>query len=171
MTNGPEIYYRKGTPADLQQLRNLGIETWGGFRKEMSAENWERLSETIHNEQTYRELLSVGECLVCATTSEERIVGMVFLVPHGNPTGLYLPGWSYIRFLTVAPGFGGRGIGRRLTEDCLALARHNGETVIALHTSEMMVNARRLYEHLGFNIVREIEQRFGKRYWLYKLEL
>ncbi|WP_245562252.1 GNAT family N-acetyltransferase [Niabella aurantiaca] len=165
-----EIHYRKGAAGDLQQLRELGMAGWRRFEKAMTAESWQRLSGSIGNEQTYRELLFISECLVYET-AEGRIVGMIFLVPHGNPTELYLPEWSYIRFLTVAPDFSGRGIGRRLTEDCIALARHNGETVIALHTSEMMGDARQLYEHLGFNIVREIGQRFGKRYWLYKLEL
>ncbi|SDD15346.1 Acetyltransferase (GNAT) family protein [Niabella drilacis] len=164
------MHYRKGSIADLQQLLRLGIEAWSGFEKDMAAADWQRLSGSIHSEQTYRELLSVSECLVCVT-GEGRIVGMVFLVPQGNPTDLYPSDWSYIRFLTVSPDFGGRGIGRKLTEDCIAWARRNGETVVALHTSEMMSNARRLYEHLGFSIVREIEQRLGKRYWLYKLEL
>jgi len=108
--------------------------------------------------------------MVCET-GKGQIVGMIFLVPRGNPTDLYLPEWCYIRFLTVSPEFGGFGIGRKLTEICMELAKRNGETVMALHTSEMMSNARRLYEHLGFRIVREIEQRLGKRYWLYKLEL
>lgn len=164
------MHYRKGTFADLQQLLQLGIETWSGFEKDMTAANWERLSASIHNAQTYEDLLFMSECLVCEA-GEGRIVGMVFLIPQGNPTNLYPPDWCYIRFLSVSPGFGGRGIGRKLTEACIELARLNGETVMALHTSEMMGNARRLYEHLGFHIVREIGERLGKRYWLYKLEL
>lgn len=40
-----------------------------------------------------------------------------------------------------------------------------------LHTSEMMGAARHIYESLGFKKLREIEPRYGKKYWLYKLEL
>lgn len=36
---------------------------------------------------------------------------------------------------------------------------------------EIMNNARHIYESLGFKIVREIDQRLGKRYWLCKLDL
>ncbi|MCD2426161.1 GNAT family N-acetyltransferase [Niabella pedocola] len=170
MTTGSEMHYRKGDMADVVQLQQLGMQTWSGFEQALNPNNWQQLWRTVQREQTYHALLLSGECLVCETGSG-RIVGMGFLVPRGNPTDLYLPEWSYIRFLTVHPDFGGRGIGRRLMEDCITLARHNGETTIALHTSEIMSNARRLYENLGFRIIREIEPRFGKRYWLYKLEL
>ena len=79
--------------------------------------------------------------------------------------------WSYIRFVSVDPLFGGQGIGRKLTTMCIDQAKDNGEQTIALHTSEIMTNARRIYESLGFEVLREIDQRLGKRYWLYKLDL
>ncbi|WP_300598611.1 GNAT family N-acetyltransferase [Niabella sp.] len=170
MTQDADMHYRKAGTADLQQLQQLGIEAWSGFEQVLAPEHWQQLWRGINNEQLYRELLASSECLVCETGAG-RIIGMVFLVPRNNPTDLYPPEWSYIRFLTVSPDYGGRGIGRKLMEDCIAQAKRNGETVMALHTSEMMVNARRLYENMGFYILREIEQRFGKRYWLYKLEL
>jgi ribosomal protein S18 acetylase RimI-like enzyme len=53
----------------------------------------------------------------------------------------------------------------------LETARQQKEKVIALHTSEMMVKARHLYETLGFQIYKEIPQRLGKKYWLYLLNL
>ncbi|MCF3109742.1 GNAT family N-acetyltransferase [Niabella sp. CC-SYL272] len=165
-----EMFYREGGPADLPQLRQLAIESWYRFEAGLLPENWTLLWNTIRNAQTYETLLACSKCLVCET-GEGRIVGMVFLVPKGNPTALYLSGWSVVRFLTVHPDFEGLGIGRKLMADCIMQAKRNGEAVMALHTSEMMNNARRLYENLGFRIIREIEPRFGKRYWLYKLEL
>jgi len=51
--------------------------------------------------------------------------------------------WSYIRFVTVDPSFGGQGIGRKLTTLCIDTARQN-ESVIALHTSELMDAARHI---------------------------
>ena len=50
-------------------------------------------------------------------------------------------------------------------------ARQNGENIIALHTSEFMDTARHIYESVGFKVLKEIDQRLGKRYWLYKLDL
>lgn len=96
---------------------------------------------------------------------------MAFLVPHGNPTEIYDKDWCYIRFVTVDPDFAGQGVGKKLTVDCIDTARKNNEKIISLHTSELMDKARHIYESLGFEIVREIDQRLGKRYWLYKLDL
>jgi len=45
------------------------------------------------------------------------------------------------------------------------------EKTIALHTSEFMDAARHIYEGLGFIMVKEIPPRYGKRYWLYRLDL
>jgi len=96
---------------------------------------------------------------------------MAFLVPSGNPTDIYRKEWSYIRFVSVDPEFTGRGIGRKLTMMCIDKARANGENIIALHTSEIMGNARHIYESLGFRVLKEIDRRLGKRYWLYTLNL
>jgi hypothetical protein len=34
-----------------------------------------------------------------------------------------------------------------------------------------MDTARHIYESVGFKVLKEIDQRLGKRYWLYKLDL
>ncbi|HEY3894995.1 MAG TPA: hypothetical protein VGL88_06465, partial [Pseudonocardiaceae bacterium] len=39
---------------------------------------------------------------------------------------------------------------RALTEDCLALARADHAPAVGLHTAEMMLAARTLYERSGF---------------------
>lgn len=96
---------------------------------------------------------------------------MAYLVPSGHPTDIYEAQWSYIRFVTVDPRYSGKGIGRRLTQMCIAQARTNQESTIALHTSVLMQNAMHIYQTLGFTILREIPPRLGKRYWLYTLEL
>jgi ribosomal protein S18 acetylase RimI-like enzyme len=41
-------------------------------------------------------------------------------------------------------------VARTLTEDCLALARADHAPAVGLHTAEMMVAARTLYEQAGF---------------------
>ncbi len=79
--------------------------------------------------------------------------------------------WSYIRLVGVDPDYRGKGIAKNLTEMCLEFAKKTKEKIIALHTSEFMDAARHIYESLGFKVLREIEPRLGKRYWLYTLEL
>jgi ribosomal protein S18 acetylase RimI-like enzyme len=99
-----------------------------------------------------------------------KIIGMAFLVPKGNPTDIYKKEWCYIRFVSVDPDFGGQGIGKELTKQCIVHAEKNNESVIALHTSEIMKTAMHIYESLGFKVYSEIEPRLGKRYWLYTME-
>jgi ribosomal protein S18 acetylase RimI-like enzyme len=162
--------YRKGTIDDLPKLKNLAIKSWTPFKEVLTQENWNSLNKTLSDNNTFIELIDKSTCIVC-TTKDENIVGMAFLVPKGNPTEIYLKEWSYIRFVSVNPEFRGNGIGRKLTTMCMGIAKENGENVIALHTSEIMESARHIYESLGFEIIREIDRRLGKRYWLYKLEL
>jgi ribosomal protein S18 acetylase RimI-like enzyme len=71
----------------------------------------------------------------------------------------------------VDPTYGGKGIAQTLTEMCVDHAKTLNEKTIALHTSEFMDAARHIYEKNGFKRTQEIEPRYGKRYWLYRLEL
>ena len=164
------LSFRLGTKDDLQDLKRLAIKSWSPFQEELTNENWNSLKQTISNDKTYEELIDQSISFVCIADND-KVVGMAFLVPNGNPTDIYLKEWSYIRFVSVDPEFGGQGIGRKLTTMCIDQAKENGEQTIALHTSEIMTNARHIYESLGFEVLREIDQRLGKRYWLYKLDL
>jgi ribosomal protein S18 acetylase RimI-like enzyme len=164
------LTYRQGTKDDLQYLKKLAIKSWTPFQELLTDENWNALKHTISSDKTYEELLDQSVCMVCVADNDN-IIGMAFLVLNGHPTDIYLAEWSYIRFVSVDPNFDGQGIGRKLTMMCIDTAVENGEKIIALHTSEMMNKARHIYESLGFKILREIDPRLGKKYWLYKLDL
>lgn len=164
------ITYRKGTINDLDEMIKLAVRSFEQFKLKLTNENWEKLYKNLTDEKTYLELLKKSNSIVC-TTDKDKVIGMAFLVPKGNPTDIYDKDWSYIRFVTVDPDFGGQGIGRKLTTICINTAKQNHEKIVALHTSELMDKARHIYESLGFKALGEIDQRFGKRYWLYKLDL
>ena len=165
-----DITIRQATFKDLKDLKNLAIKSWGQFQPSLTVENWQKLQNSLTDDKTYKELLDKSYSIV-ATNDTDEIIGMAFLVPKGNPTEIYDKEWCYIRFVTVDPNFGGQGIGRKLTNLCIDKARQDDEKIIALHTSEMMDIARHIYESLGFKILKEIDQRLGKRYWLYNLDI
>lgn len=153
----------------MQGIKALAIKAWTPFQKELTNENWEKLKANLYNDNTYIELLkSTG--FLC-TTDKEEIIGIAFLVSSGNPTELFDKDWSYIRYVSVAPDYVGKGIGKKLTESCIEHAKNTDEKTIALHTSEIMNAARHIYENLGFKILKEIEPRLGKRYWIYTLNI
>lgn len=162
--------YRQGHIIDLNGIKKLVLKSWQQFQNELSDENWKKLNAGLSDNKTYIDLLQNSYCLICENEKLE-IIGVSFLVPHGNPTEIYDKEWCYIRFVTVDTDYGGQGIGRRLTEKCILHAIDTNEQTIALHTSEIMHKARRIYESLGFKILKEITPRFGKKYWLYTLNI
>ena len=165
-----KVNYREATKKDVKELTDLAVRSWKQFQPYLTNENWEKLHANLTDSNAFSELLSLSISFVAASDNGN-IIGMAFLVPKGNPTDIYDADWSYIRYVTVDPEFGGNGIGRTLTLQCIERAKRTGEKVIALHTSEMMNKARHIYESLGFRILKEMDERLGKRYWLYKLDL
>jgi ribosomal protein S18 acetylase RimI-like enzyme len=163
------MIFRKGHTDDLEQLKELGLKSWTQFKDNLTNENWNKLYKTINDHQTYSELLKKSECVICE--NNKNIIGMAFLIPKGNPTDIYDENWCYLRFVSVDPKYRGHGIGEKLTNMCIEIAQKNNEQIIALHTSEIMENARRLYGKIGFKISKELEPRLGVKYWLYTLKL
>jgi GNAT superfamily N-acetyltransferase len=57
---------------------------------------------------------------------------------------------SGIRLLGVDPRFRGLGVGKALTNACIALARERGHAEVILHTTAAMQTAWAMYERMGF---------------------
>jgi ribosomal protein S18 acetylase RimI-like enzyme len=164
-----ELTYREATTADAGQMAVLGLASYGQYFPLLSPEAQEKLRAGVNDPERYVMLLNTSKGFVC--TQGEKLVGMAFLVPSGNPWDIFQADWSYIRMVGVDPAYSGKGIAKKLTRSCIDYARKNNEKIIALHTSEIMNAARHIYESFGFKIRKEIEPRLGKRYWLYMMEL
>ena len=163
------FHFRQASISDSEQLRDLALLSYGQFEDVLSEKNWSILDKNLKSEDSYLRMLKIATCFVCE--QEDQIIGVAYLVPSGNPTEIFDTNWSYIRMVGVDPDFRGQGIARDLTKMCIAYAKLAQEKIIALHTSEFMDAARHLYESLGFQKVRELDPIFGKRYWLYQLNL
>lgn len=161
---------RKGHINDLTFVKQLVQNTWKQFENNLTTKNWDKLSSSISNENLYKDLLQNSISFICENETGE-VIGMSFLVASGNPTEIYNKEQCYIRFVTVSEKYKGLKLGQKLTEACIEFAKNNGEKKIALHTSEFMDKARYIYEKLGFKIIKEIEPRYGKKYWLYEMSL
>lgn len=166
--NSNNLSYRTAQISDLEKLKKLGLIAYGQFQNVLGDENWE-IMKSNHNDNTYLSLLKIAKCFVCEVN--DSIIGMAFLIPKGNPTNVFQSDWAYIRLVGVHPEFGGKGIGKKLTQMCIDYAKETGEKTIALHTSEFMNAARHIYESLGFVKIKDIDLIFGKQYYLYILDL
>lgn len=163
------IVFRSGTNHDKYKLQQLGLSSYEQFKTVLTEENWNKMYGFLTAETSYTDLLDRSKCFVCESGND--LIGMAYLVPKGNPTEIFSEDWSYIRMVGVDPAFTGNGIGKKLVQLCIHHARETNEKVVALHTSEFMNSARYIYENLGFNQIRELEELFGKKYWLYLLNL
>ncbi|MEJ7673413.1 MAG: GNAT family N-acetyltransferase [Chitinophagaceae bacterium] len=164
-----EHRYRIGTLEDKKKLQKLALNSYGQFKEVLTKENWNKMNSFLTAENSYTDLLSKSKCFVCEKRDE--IIGMSYLVPRGNPTHIFHKDWSYIRMVGVNSEYGGQGIGKKLTHMCIDFAKETNEKIVALHTSEFMNTARHIYESIGFEQIKELEPIYGKKYWLYKLEI
>jgi ribosomal protein S18 acetylase RimI-like enzyme len=165
-----KLNYRKGSMADLQELKELGLKAYGEFQEVLTPDNWEKLRAGLADENKLAELICISTVFICETP-ENKMIGMAILVPSGHPMGIFLAEWSCIRRVGVDPAYRGYGIARQLTRLCIEHASQTNEKYISLHTSEFMNDARHIYESLGFKKLRPIDDLFGKKYWLYLLEM
>jgi ribosomal protein S18 acetylase RimI-like enzyme len=154
-------------PQDFDAIDELVAAAYGEFARVLSPDNWERMRLGLRGAAQ-----ALPGSVKLLAERDGRLAGFVIYRPIGVPDASAVPQeWPAIRLLSVAPWARGEGIGRMLTDACIDLALRHGAKVIGLHTSEIMNVARPMYERMGFQIVRELEPRFGVRYWLYKKEL
>lgn len=161
--------YREGSIADKNQLKELGIISYGQYYDLLAPEHALELKHVLEDDEKLLELIDKSKIFVCLCN--DRIIGMAYIVPRGNAWDTFKAEWAYIRMVGVDPGFKGFGIATILTNNCIDHAKSTNEKFIALHTSEFMDAARHVYEKSGFKKINEVKPRFGKKYWLYLLEL
>lgn len=164
-----KLNYRKAHIEDIEQIRDLHVRACGQYADVLSPDNWARMLNNLEDLKGLRDLMQNSFTYVCE--ADRKIIGAVSLVHRGNPTDIFMKDWSYIRNLSVDPEYRGRGVAKKLVLECISEAISRRESRIALHTGEFMESAKALYENIGFKVLKELEPMFGKRYWLYKLDL
>jgi ribosomal protein S18 acetylase RimI-like enzyme len=161
--NGPAglLQIRDFAAADAAPVNALAVAAFAPFAPHHN--DWPAMAVSLAK---MSELSATAEVIVAA--GEGGIVGAVADVPPGAPKPAFFNAeWPTIRMLVVDPAARGRGIGRALTQECVACAARDGAKVVALHTSPIMTVALPMYLRMGFARLRDAPPFLGVDYAVY----
>src|SRR4051812_28264640 len=144
-----DIELRSAKEADVEAMQDLTIGAYSEYATMLPAYTWEMYREDM--------MTTIEQEITNSIVAEQdgEIVGSVVLIPAGtsfsDASGESVTlEWPEIRLLAVPPDRRGKGIGRRLTEECVRRARESGAEAITLHTGDIMNIAMQMYERMGF---------------------
>ena len=158
-----ETIVRPARDEDAAAINQIALSAFAQYRDDYS--DWETFSRGLASMSALKADLIVAEY-------EDHVRGAVGYVGPGRPKlDVFDPKWPVIRMLVVDPEARGLGLGRRLTEACVARARAAGAPLIALHTSPIQRVALAMYLRMGFREHRPVAPIFGVPYAIYLLPL
>ena len=152
---------RNFASADAEAVNRIAVAAFAPFAPHYN--DWPAMAANLAKMSA---LSATGEVIVAE--ADGRLAGAVAYIPPAAPKAAYFDvAWPIIRMLVVDPVCRGKGIGRALTNECLARASRDGARVIALHTSPIMTVALPIYQRMGFARLRAAPPIFGVEYAIY----
>lgn len=153
-------------PHHFPAIATLNIEAYREYAAYLTADAWATMQTNLGAIETLAQ-----HTIFLITFRSGNLVGSVAYCPPGNSRFPIPSDWASVLLLAVSPRYRKQGIGRSLLQACIQQACKDGSETIGLFTSEVMTGARQLYDSFGFCQDCEIPQRFGLKYWQYKLDL
>lgn len=161
------VIVRDAFAQEFNDIASLTVEAYREYSHALTSDNWEIMRTNLSN---VAEVAKQGR-LIVAQRDRELVGSVVYCPPGTSESRLFQPEWASLRMLAVLPQYRGQGIGQQLSLECVHRAKQDKAEVVGLHTSELMVAARRMYERLGFKQDIELPRYFGIQYWRYVLKL
>jgi GNAT superfamily N-acetyltransferase len=156
-----EIRLRDYESADAENLNRIAVSAFDQFRDHYG--DWPAMLAGLSKTSA---LSASGEVIIAEL--QDKIAGAVaYFGPNSQKAAFFDQRWSIIRMLVVDPAFRGKGIGRALSDECIARAKRDGSPIIALHTSLIMSVALPMYLRMGFAKAYDAPPIFGVAYAVY----
>jgi GNAT superfamily N-acetyltransferase len=156
-----EIRLRDYEHADAEDLNRIAVAAFDQFRDHYG--DWPAMLAGLSKTS---DLSASGEVIIAKL--QDTFAGAVaYFGPNSQKAAFFDQRWPIIRMLVVDPAFRGKGIGRALSDECIARAKRDGSPIIALHTSPIMSVALPMYLRMGFVKAYDAPPIFGVAYAVY----
>jgi ribosomal protein S18 acetylase RimI-like enzyme len=162
-----KVLIREARAGELAAVEALVKGAYAEFRDLVPPEGWQHWMESITLAIRERE----GQLLVAEVDGAMQGVVQFFPDASRSRQGHWPAGAATIRLLAVRPEARGRGLGVKLTQECLRRARELKIPTIYLYTGRFMQAAQHIYEKLGFRRAPEYDPPFTPGPMAYRLEL
>jgi ribosomal protein S18 acetylase RimI-like enzyme len=160
------VHIRSFRPEDANAVNLIAVAAYRQYQNVFT--DWQESAVFFAETAT---LANEVDLLVAEGDGNEILGSVGYVAPGRSREDMFEPDWAVIRRISVAPLAQRRGIGRRLTEECIVRARRDGASVIALQTSTVMKVALAMYFALGFLHHRDTVDCHGVPHALYTLRL
>ena len=159
------IEIRNAKPEEFSTIGKLMVDVYSQL---------EGFPKKTEQPEYYKMLLNVGEFtekgnteLIVAIADDNRVVGAVLffgdLKNYGSGGSITkIKNASGFRLLAVDPNERGKGIGKKLSQECIKRATKHNHSQLFIHSTESMKVAWGMYERLGFLRYKEIDFIQGK---------
>src|SRR5262245_22784031 len=141
--------------SDAEDLNRIAVAAFSQFKD--SYEDWPAMQTIVSKASALSE---TGEVIV-AECHDRLAGGVAYISPNVAKAPFFEQAWPVIRMLVVDPGCRGTGIGRALTDECIARAQRDRAPAFSLPTSPIMTVAVPMYLRLGLAIVHDAPPLFG----------
>ena len=155
------IRLRDYESADAENLNRIAVSAFDQFRDHY--EDWPAMLAGLSKTSA----LSASSEIIIAELEDQFAGAVAYFGPNSQKASFFDQRWPIIRMLVVDPAFRGQGIGRVLSNECIARAKRDGLPVIALHTSPIMSIALPMYMKMGFVKAYDAPPIFGVTYAVY----